>query len=115
MKNNKKISTETQNGNLDKPMLTVVIDVPQDLLNFLKTKDCSEFTTKDMSVWLKEDLKIKKYKTVKLIQELKELQVIERRSESGNCKTTCASCYEYGCDAGAKAPLNFWKVLRWVV
>jgi hypothetical protein len=30
-KNTNKISTETQNGNLDKQMLTVVIDVPQDL------------------------------------------------------------------------------------
>jgi len=93
----------------------IVIDSPQTLLDFLKTKRCSEFTTKDMTIWLKGDFKLSKIKTTKIIQELKTMGVIERRSVSGNCQSTCASCYEYGCEAEPRPPINFWKVLRWSI
>lgn len=89
------------------------INSTQDLLNFFKKENCSEFTSKGISQKIKSDFNVPKTKTLKLISELKEKGIIERRSESGNCKTTCASCYEYGCDADQSPPINFWKVLTY--
>ena len=108
-------SFNEENGNSAKHLLAVVINSPQSLLDFLKTKSCSEFTTKNMAIWLKDDFNLPKIKTTKLIQELKVLGVIERRSESSICKTICASCYEYGCDAELTPPINYWKILRWSI
>ena len=94
---------------------TKTINSPQDLLNFLQEKECSEFTSKNMAAWIKEDFGKPKAQTLKIIQELKELGIIERRSKSTICTSVCASCYEYGCDAGPSAPYNYWKILRWTI
>lgn len=110
-----KITNTKECQNIFKPMLPLVIDTPQSLLDFLKIYNCSEFSTKQIAISLKEDFNLPKTKTSKLIKKLKELGIIERRSKSGYCETTCASCYEYGCDAGLKPPINFWKILRWSV
>lgn len=110
-----KHSENPEPSNSTKPALEIVIDSAQNLLDFLKTKNCSEFTSKNMCVWIKEDFGNPKSNTTKLIQELKEKGVLERRSRSTNCATVCASCYEYGCDADATPPYNYWKILRWVV
>ena len=105
----------TESSNSTKPVLSVVVDSAQSLLDFLKTKNCTEFTSKNMCLWIKEDFGNPKTHTTKLIQELKEKGVLERRSRSTNCTTICSSCYEYGCDADPTPPYNYWKILRWVV
>lgn len=61
---------------------------------------------------LKKELNVPKYKTIIWISILKTNKIIARKSVSGNCQTTCASCYENGCDAGNRPPLNFWERIK---
>lgn len=82
-----------------------------EFLEFLKKKNLLEFQTKALSEFLKREYDVPKIQTKKMVSILKEKGIIKRVSISGDCKTTCASCYEYGCDAGQRAPINYWKVI----
>lgn len=81
-----------------------------EFLSYLNKIGINEFQSKGLSEYLKRDLNIPKSKTKQFISILKHKDMINRVSESGYCKTTCASCYEYGCDAGQRPPINYWKV-----
>lgn len=86
------------------------MDNEKDFLEFLKKEEISTFQTKGLSEMLKKEQGIPKIKTKIWISILKTNGIIERASESGYCETICASCYEYGCDAGMRPPINFWKL-----
>ena len=84
----------------------------KDLLNYFKEKNIKTFQTKSLSEHLKETMNVPKIKTKNWVSILKTNKLIVRKSESGYCKTTCASCYEYGCDAGEQPPINFWQLVE---
>jgi hypothetical protein len=92
---------------------------PSDILEFIKSEYWTEslnynpidFQTKYLATTLNYLFNIPKYKIVAMVQELKASDLIKRISLSGNCKTTCASCYEHGCDALPSAPYNCWTVV----
>lgn len=84
----------------------------KDLLNYFKEKNIKQFQTKSLSEHLKETMNVPKIKTKNWVGILKTNKLIVRKSESGYCKTTCASCYEYGCDAGEQPPINFWQLVE---
>jgi len=84
----------------------------KEFLEYLKKESIGTFQTKSMSEHLKETFNIPKYQTRTWISILKTNGIIKRASESGYCKTTCASCYEYGCDAGQRPPVNYWKIIK---
>lgn len=79
-------------------------------VDYLKECNISSFQSKSMSEILKLKTGTPKSSIMQHINKLKELSVIERKSESGNCSSVCASCYEYGCDAGPQAPINYWEI-----
>lgn len=83
-------------------------------INYLRSNNISVFSFKRLSIMLSEDenLLISKSKVIFYCKMLKEFDMIEKVSESGNCKTTCASCYEYGCDAGQQPPINYWRLKK---
>ena len=83
-----------------------------DFLNYIKNEHFSKFQTKAISTFIKEKFDIPKIKVKIWISILKINKLIVRKSKSGNCQTTCASCYEYGCDAGNQPPINFWQVVE---
>jgi len=91
-------------------MESTKIENEKDFLKYIVSEQKGNFQTKGISIFLKEKLNIPKIKTKIWISILKTNGLIERKSESGYCKTTCASCYEYGCDAGIRPPVNFWQV-----
>lgn len=82
----------------------------KDFLQWLKKEGFLKFQTKTISSLLKKEMNIPKIKVKIWISILKTNKLIIRKSESGYCKTTCASCYEYGCDSGIKPPVNFWQL-----
>jgi len=84
----------------------------KEFLEYLKKEKIKTFQTKSMSEHLKEEMNIPKIRVKIWVSILKTNGLIVRKSESGYCKTTCASCYEYGCDAGEKAPINFWELVE---
>lgn len=55
-------------------------------------------------------LDIKLWKTKLYLRELRKQGVVKRESINGNCKSLCASCYEYGCDADLAPPINYWVI-----
>ena len=81
-----------------------------EFIDYLNKNDIKEFQSKSISEHIKKELGISKSIILKLIKELKTENSIERRFYSGNCSTTCASCYEYGCDAGPRPPIGVWKI-----
>ncbi len=84
----------------------------KDFLAFLKSEGFKTFQTKSMSEHLKATMNIPKIKVKIWTSILKTNGLIIRKSQSGNCTTTCASCYEYGCDAGQKPPVSFWQLVE---
>lgn len=97
-----------------------LITCADDILRFLESKfytdtlklRSDEFQTKGISSTLHYLFNIPKSKTTKYVQELTQKGLIKRVSQSVNCQTTCASCYEDGCDAEPRPPVNFWKVVK---
>jgi hypothetical protein len=83
----------------------------KDFLNYVKNEHFGKFQTKAISEYIKEIFGIPKIKVKIWISILKTNKLIIRKSDSGYCKTTCASCYEYGCDAGIKTPINYWVLI----
>ena len=88
----------------------IEINNEKDFLNYIIENHKGTFQTKAISEYLKSEMNIPKIKTKIWTSILKTNGLIERKSESGYCKTTCASCYEYGCDAGQQSPINYWQV-----
>ena len=91
-----------------------------DILEFIKSEYWTEslsynpvdFQTKHLATTLNKLFNIPKYKVVALVKELKSDGLIKRISLPTICTTTCASCYEYGCDAPPSAPYNCWTVVN---
>lgn len=79
-------------------------------VDYLKECNVGNFQSKSMSEILKDEIGVPKSSILKHISKLKELGVIERKHESGNCSSLCSSCYEYGCDAGPQPPINYWQI-----
>lgn len=81
-----------------------------ELLNYLKDNEYNKFQSKGMQDHLKLKLNIPKFQTRINVKQLLADGVIERKSKSGYCDSVCASCYEYGCDNGAQAPINYYEI-----
>lgn len=81
------------------------------LLDWLKENNHIKFRSYAIQSLLKFELGTPKAVTKINIQKLLKSGLIEKVSESGYCKTLCASCYEYGCDDGVtRPPINYFRV-----
>ena len=82
----------------------------EEFLKYLKKNKITEFTFKSLSEFLSKEFLIPKSRVISFCKKMKDVNMIEKVSISGNCQSTCASCYEYGCEEPGRPPINFWKV-----
>ena len=88
------------------------METEKDFYNYIEKEHLGKFQTKAITGYIKEKFNIPKIKVKIWISILKTNKLIVRKSESGCCKTTCASCYEYGCDAGIRPPINYCELTK---
>lgn len=88
------------------------LTIYENFINYLNLFKFTTFQSKGLSEMLNYNFKVPKSKILEHIKKMKGLGLIERKANSGYCQTTCASCYEYGCDAGPQSPINYWEIKK---
>jgi len=83
----------------------------EELLKAIKENGFRKFNSKQMQELIKKNFAVPKSRTRSNIQQLLADGSIERKYTSTSCSTTCASCIEYGCDAGPQPPVSYYQIV----